>query len=97
MKEQSSRQFNRLVQICLKFVTSNFQRVLTFLLATVAIETQQLIIAKSFPMNCSLRSLHLNSQHVLLSLIPVKLRSPSREFSMNMVTVSFMVEIKPFC
>ena len=29
MKERSSRQFNRLVQIGLKFVSSNFQRVLT--------------------------------------------------------------------
>ena len=48
MKEQSSRQFNRLVQIGLKFVSSNFQRVLTFLLAAVAIETQKLIIAKSY-------------------------------------------------
>ena len=33
MKERSSSQFNRLVQIGLKFVSSNFQRVLTRILA----------------------------------------------------------------
>ena len=48
MKEQLSNQFNGLVRKGLKFVSSNFQRVLTFLLAAVAIETQQLIIVKSF-------------------------------------------------
>ena len=48
MKEQLSKQFYGLVQKGLKFVSSNFQRVLTFLLAAVAIETQQLIIVKSF-------------------------------------------------
>ena len=49
MKEQSSRQFNRLVQIGLKFVFSNFQKDCTFLLVAVAIETEKLVIAKSFP------------------------------------------------
>ena len=48
LKEQLSRQFNRLVQIGLKFVSSNFQRDLTFLSAAVTIETQKLIIAKCF-------------------------------------------------
>ena len=48
MKEQLSKQFNGLVQKGLKLVSPNFQKVLTFLLAAVAIETQQLIIVKSF-------------------------------------------------